>query len=123
MRSGLGINTAISQAKELSAQRQAAGFDQQALDEAARLGYANGSFEDAPDEAADIMEEFYPEGAAVLATPGPQRSGDDDAFDSETAHNVQTRSAMLGWATLPRTSSRFADGRGNGTHSPYTQKP
>jgi hypothetical protein len=31
------------------------------LDEAARLGYANGSFEDAPEEAADIVEELYPE--------------------------------------------------------------
>ncbi|MEG0141212.1 MAG: phage capsid protein [Comamonas sp.] len=123
VRSGLSLNTAIAQAKEVSAQRQVAGFDQTALDEAARLGYANGCFEDAPDEAADIVEEFYPEGTEVLATPGPQMSGDDDAFDSETAHDVQTGSAMLGRATLLRTSSRFADGRGNGTRSTYTQKP
>lgn len=61
VRSGMSLNTAIAQAKEVAAQRQAAGFDQTALDAAARLGYANGSFEDAPDEAADIVEEFYPE--------------------------------------------------------------
>ncbi|KGH28580.1 phage capsid protein [Comamonas testosteroni] len=60
VRSGLSLNAAIAQAQELTAQRQTAGFDQTALDEAARLGYANGSFEDSPDEVADIVEEFYP---------------------------------------------------------------
>ena len=61
VRSGLSLNAAIGQAQELTAQRQTAGFDQTALDEAARLGYANGSFEDSPDEVADIVEEFYPD--------------------------------------------------------------
>lgn len=59
--SGLSLNEAIGQAQGLAAQRLAAGFDQTALDAAARLGFANGSFEDAPDEAAEIVEEFYPE--------------------------------------------------------------
>ncbi|EXU78512.1 hypothetical protein AX13_12335 [Comamonas aquatica DA1877] len=61
VRTGLSLNEAIGQAKALAAQRQSAGFAQSALDEAARLGYANGSFEDAPEEAADIVEELYPE--------------------------------------------------------------
>ena len=59
--SGMSLNEAIGQAQGLAAQRLAAGFDQTALDAAARLGFANGSFEDAPDEAAEIVEEFYPE--------------------------------------------------------------
>ncbi|WP_120970426.1 MULTISPECIES: phage capsid protein [unclassified Comamonas] len=68
VRSGLTLNEAIVQAKEVSAQRQAAGFDQQALDEAARQGYANGSFEDSPEEAEVITEEFFPEAPSASIT-------------------------------------------------------
>ena len=60
VRSGMSLNAAIEQAHALAAERLAAGFNQTALDGAARLGFANGSFEDAPDEAAEIVEEFYP---------------------------------------------------------------
>lgn len=60
VRSGFSLNEAICQARTLAAERLAAGFDQSALDAAARLGFANGSFEDAPDETSEIMEEFYP---------------------------------------------------------------
>ena len=59
VRSGLSLNAAIGQARELTVQRKTAGFDQTALDEAARLGYANGNYEDTPDETAHIVEEFY----------------------------------------------------------------
>ena len=68
VRSGLTLNEAIAQAQELATQRQAAGFDQQALDEAARLGYANGSFEDSPEEADVIAEEFFPEAPSASIT-------------------------------------------------------
>ena len=61
VRSGFSLNEAICQARTLAAERLAAGFDQSALDAAARLGFANGSFEDAPDETSEIMEEFYSE--------------------------------------------------------------
>ena len=71
VRSGLRLNEAIGQAKTLAAQRQAAGFAQNALDEAARLGYANGSFEDTPEEAADIVEEFYTEETEAPPFPAP----------------------------------------------------
>lgn len=47
------------QARELDARRKAAGFNQAALDAAARAGFANGAFEDSPDERAAIAEEFY----------------------------------------------------------------
>lgn len=80
VRSGLSLNAAIGQAQELTAQRQTAGFDQAALDSAARLGYANGSFEDSPDEATDIVEEFYPENPEP---PEPDTHA-DTTTDSET---------------------------------------
>ena len=60
VRNGLSLNEAIGQAKALVAQRESAGFAQNALDETARLGYANGSFEDSEEDAPDIVEEFYP---------------------------------------------------------------
>ena len=60
VRSGISLNEAISQARTMAAERLAAGFDQSALDNAAQLGFANGSFEDTPDEGSEIVEEFYP---------------------------------------------------------------
>lgn len=71
MRSGSTLEDALVQAKELDARRRAAGFDQAALDAAARLGFANGAFEDSPDERAAVAEEFYPESA-------PDRQDSDD---------------------------------------------
>lgn len=63
VRSGSTLEDALVQAKELDARRRAAGFDQAALDSAARLGFANGAFEDSPEERAAVAEEFYPESA------------------------------------------------------------
>ena len=55
------LQQSIAMAKELNLQRQEAGFDQQALDQAARLGFANGEFEDTEEEGLEVVEEFYPE--------------------------------------------------------------
>ncbi|MDN8037888.1 recombination directionality factor [Burkholderia vietnamiensis] len=61
VRSGSTLEQALMEAKELDTRRRTAGFDQAALDVAARAGFANGAFEDSPDERAAIAEEFYPE--------------------------------------------------------------
>ncbi|ARL59941.1 phage capsid protein [Burkholderia pseudomallei] len=63
VRSGSTLEQALIEAKELDARRRAAGFDQAALDAAAQLGFANGAFEDSPDERAAVAEEFYPQEA------------------------------------------------------------
>jgi hypothetical protein len=60
VRGGGTLEEAIVQARELDARRRTTGFDQAALDAAARLGFANGAFEDSPDERAAVAEEFYP---------------------------------------------------------------
>ncbi|MDN7941542.1 phage capsid protein [Burkholderia multivorans] len=60
VRSGNTLEQTLIEAKELDARRRAAGFDQAALDAAARAGFANGTFEDSPDETAAVAEEFYP---------------------------------------------------------------
>lgn len=92
VRTGLSLNAAIAQAKELAGQRQSAGFDQTALDAAARLGYANGSFEDAPDEAAEIVEEFYPEESQASAVPATTTASGHWAADSQTRPRNGTHS-------------------------------
>ncbi len=56
VRSGSTLEDSIVQAQELDARRQAAGFNQAALDAAARAGFANGAFEDSPDERAAVVE-------------------------------------------------------------------
>lgn len=61
VRSGSTLEDALTQAQELDARRRAAGFDQTALDAAARAGFANGAFEDSPEERAAVAEEFYPD--------------------------------------------------------------
>ena len=58
---GLKLEEAIRQAQELDAQRRESGFDQDALDKAARLGFANGMFEESEEDVPAIVEEFYPE--------------------------------------------------------------
>ncbi len=49
--------------------RKEAGFDQVALDEAARQGFANGAFEELDEDVPAVVEEFFPESQAVTAKP------------------------------------------------------
>jgi hypothetical protein len=70
IRVGSDLEAAIAQAHDLNERRKAVGFDQTALDAAARLGFSNGAFEDSPDERAAVAEEFFPEdGGAVTVHP------------------------------------------------------
>lgn len=60
VRSGLGMEDALLAAKQLEETRQAAGFDQSALDQAARRGFNNGAYEDSEEDTSAIVEEFFP---------------------------------------------------------------
>ncbi|HEC1605873.1 hypothetical protein [Pseudomonas aeruginosa] len=64
VRSGVALELALQQARELDELRQASGFDQAALDATARLGFANGAFEDSEDEGTAIVDEFFPQSDA-----------------------------------------------------------
>ena len=59
VRATVTLEEALADARNLDAQRQAAGFDQVALDVAARAGFANGAFEDAEEEGEALVEEFF----------------------------------------------------------------
>lgn len=60
VRSGLTLEQAMAEARQLDEQRRASGFNQHALDEAARKGFANGAFEDLAEDVPAVVEEFYP---------------------------------------------------------------
>ena len=59
VRSGVSMEEALLAAKQLNESRQYAGFDQAALDTAARLGLSNGCFEDTEEDSGAIVEEFF----------------------------------------------------------------
>lgn len=62
--SAFTVEEALIEAKRASDLRQAAGFDQEALEAAARAGLANGVFEESEEEGGAVVEEFYPVGEA-----------------------------------------------------------
>ncbi|MEG8237897.1 MULTISPECIES: hypothetical protein [Acinetobacter] len=61
LRDGIHLQEAIINAKQINEQSKAAGFYQEALDNVARQGYGNASFEIDGVEGLDIVEEFYSE--------------------------------------------------------------
>ena len=60
VRNGLSLEDALLEAKQLDETRQASGFDQSALDQAAQRGFNNGAFENTEDDTRTIVEEFFP---------------------------------------------------------------
>ena len=61
LREGWTLDETLAETQRLDEQRQAIGFDQKALDRAAKAGFANGAFEDSAEESIDVVEEFYPD--------------------------------------------------------------
>ncbi|MEN7528920.1 phage capsid protein [Cupriavidus sp. DL-D2] len=97
IRSGSTLEDVITEARELDARRKAAGFDQAALDVAARLGFSNGAFEDSPEEAAAVVEEFYPDAGAGELEAGD--TGKADPSSSPTLlDKLERKAALLGGA-------------------------
>lgn len=64
-RSDASLMEAISTAKETAVARSALGFDQAALDDAARKGFAAGAFEESHEDGPDVIEEFFSEANAI----------------------------------------------------------
>ncbi|CAJ3342453.1 Uncharacterised protein [Burkholderia pseudomallei] len=98
VRSGSTLEEALAKAHELDARRKLAGFDQAALDDAARLGFANGAFEDSPEERAAVAEEFYPAAEAVQSNGDPTSSDLGSAAKSSLREKLDRQAAFLGGA-------------------------
>ncbi len=72
LRDGISLQDAIASAKQIDQQGKDSGFNQNALDQAARQGYGNAGFEADDEESTDILEEFYPE-EGKLPEQAPER--------------------------------------------------
>lgn len=99
VRANSSLEETITQARELDTRRKAAGFDQAALDAAARTGFANGAFEDSPDDGGAVTEEFYPEGepggSGGEATTGQTQAGNNRPTLRD---KLDRKAALLGGA-------------------------
>ena len=70
VREGMTLEQAITAARAESAKQLDAGIDQEALDQAARIGFESAVFEDDEEETPAILEEFYPDEETAQQTPG-----------------------------------------------------
>ncbi len=61
VREGMTFEGAILDAQKMDSRRKECGYNQLALDDAARKGFENAAFEFSEDETPAIVEEFYPE--------------------------------------------------------------
>lgn len=101
VREGMTLEEAITQAKVTDSQRKASGFNQAALDEAARLGFANAAFEEDDEEVPAILEEFYNDAtppttsdeqqAEAASTPTPEQKPDLAEKLNRRAANIPNR--------------------------------
>lgn len=64
VRSGSTLAKTLEEARREGQARAESGFDQVALDAAARAGFAAGAFEESAEEGAAVVEEFYPDEAS-----------------------------------------------------------
>lgn len=61
VRTGMALEEAIQEARRIDAQRREVGYNQAALDDAARAGFGNGAFEDTDEDMPAVVEEFFPD--------------------------------------------------------------
>ncbi len=81
IRDGKTLDSALAEAKATFDARTQVGHNQEALDEAARLGFANGAFEESEDEVPAVLEEFFPE---EFTGSGKATKSLQDKLDSKT---------------------------------------
>lgn len=84
-RDEMKLEDAIAEAKALHELRKSVGFDQDALDLAAQVGFENGAFEETEDEIPDVLEEFFSENDSAKATASKStgKSSLKDKLDSK----------------------------------------
>lgn len=88
-REGMSVNDAIAEARALHESRKSVGFDQDALEQAARQGFQNGAFEETEDEVPDVLDEFFPdkgtEGATASEDNNKGKPSLKDKLDSKAS--------------------------------------
>ncbi|OQW65101.1 MAG: hydrolase or metal-binding protein [Proteobacteria bacterium ST_bin11] len=87
LRNNQSIEEALAEAKRIDDERQASGFDQTALDQAARLGVANGAFEDNEDDGSAVVEEFFP--SHIADVPDAGHGSDNERLTTAAATGTE----------------------------------
>lgn len=90
IRSGITMEEAITEARRIDGVRRDAGFDQAALDEAARQGFANGAFEELDEDVPAVVEEFFPDEHSV---PAKARSSGSTSLTGRLQQKVAVASS------------------------------
>jgi len=90
VRPGSTLEASIIEARDLDARRKAAGFEQSALDAAARAGFRNGAFEDSVEDSAAVTDEFYPAGPG----DGHSHGSDGDSHAQSSVAGMPARSGL-----------------------------
>ncbi len=96
VRDDVSIEDAIVEARQINEHRKECGYDQAALDHAARLGFGNAAFEFSEDEILDIVEEYFPE------TEG----GSTEGSHAQSNENVAVTASSIRAATSTKPSLR-----------------
>ncbi|KVE62440.1 phage capsid protein [Burkholderia vietnamiensis] len=96
VRVGSKLEAAITEARELDARRKAAGFDQVALDAAARAGFANGAFEESIEDNGAVVDEFYPAESGDGGTHGASHDNTRENTRPSLQNRLDQRAALLG---------------------------
>ncbi|KUJ86335.1 MAG: hypothetical protein XD36_3237 [Halomonas sp. 54_146] len=108
LREGWMLEDTLAEAQRLDDWHQQTGFDQKALDRAAKAGFANGAFEDSAEESADVVEEFYPDLPATTAAQASEGQGGHNARPVTLADKLQAKSQQ-GKAESSETESTDQD--------------
>lgn len=86
---GVSMEAAISEARNADQHRKEVGFDQAALDQAARTGFANGEFEDSVEDGTAVVEEFYPSADRM------EKEGTAHAVAKGLAQQLERKASVL----------------------------
>ena len=71
LQENISLKEAVENAQAIFKDQQKSGFDQQALEDIAKQGYANSDFETQIEEGGEIVEEFYPVDYSSAIQPPP----------------------------------------------------
>lgn len=99
VRTGTTLAQALEAARAEVEARQAAGFDQAALDQAAREGFAAGAFEESVEEGSAVVEEFFPDepgGSGPRAHPPSLGKASKPSLGAKLQRLVQDAGAPSG---------------------------
>lgn len=90
------LEDAITEARAQHENRKLLGFDQDALEDAARLGFQNGEFEDAEDDIPDVLEEFFPEGGIEDGPAGKAKGKGKPSLQDKLDSKAVTMAKSVG---------------------------